>query len=585
MTVQTHEVVFHTHEVIVVGAGIAGLWAALEASSHCDTAVLSKIFPTRSHSTAAQGGTAAALGNMEEDSWEWHWYDTAKGSDFLGDQDAQETLCREAPELIYRLEHMGVPFSRTKEGKIEQRPFGGHFSQFGKGPPVRRACMAADRVGHATLHCLYEQCIKNEVRFYSEFFVLSLLIQDKVCCGVVAWNIPNGGFHVFHTKAVVFATGGYASAWKVNTNCLANTGDGLSLVLEAGLPLEDMEFVQFHPTGLYPSGILVTEGARGEGGYLINNLGERFMNKYAPSKMEVAPRDIVSRSEQSEIDEGRGIGAGGFIHLDLRHLGRDLVLEKLPQIHEMGLKFVGVDCIEAPLPILPTAHYAMGGIPTNVHAEVLGDETNAPVTGFFAAGECACVSVHGGNRLGTNSTLETSVFGRRAGLRVRSFVLGGAGYATLRQEAVERAKGKVQRVLESKGTEHIHTLRIELKESMTKNMGVFRTEKGIQEQLEKILELKERYKKIGIQDRSTCFNTEMLEAIEIGHTLDFCEVIVAGGLARKESRGAHARKDFPTRDDKEWLKHTIASRDSSGKIRLAYKPVVITRFRPEERKY
>lgn len=577
--------VTHQHEVVVVGAGIAGLWAALEASGRCDTAVLSKIFPTRSHSTAAQGGTAAALGNMEEDRWEWHWYDTVKGSDFLGDQDAQEILCREAPEVIYRLEHMGVPFSRTPRGTIEQRPFGGHFSQYGKGPPVRRACMAADRVGHATLHCLYEQCIKNKVRVYSEFFVLSLLVRDRTCCGVVAWNIPKGGLHIFRAKVVVFATGGYASAWKVNTNCLANTGDGLSLVLEAGLPLEDMEFVQFHPTGLYPSGILVTEGARGEGGYLINDLGERFMQRYAPSKMEVAPRDIVSRSEQTEIDEGRGIGGGPYVYLDLRHLGKDLILEKLPQIHEMGIKFVGVDCCEKPLPIVPTAHYAMGGIPTDVDGRVLADEHNTPVEGFFAAGECACVSVHGANRLGTNSTLECSVFGRRTGRTVRAFVEAGAEYAPLPAEGIEVAERKVRDTIGARGPERIHVLRNELKESMTKNMGVFRTGKGMEEQLEKIRELRERFRNIGIEDRSECFNTELLEAIELGHTLDFCEVIVAGGLARTESRGAHSRKDYPRRDDTQWLKHTLAWREVSGTIRLSYKPVVITRFPPEERVY
>ncbi len=575
----------HEHEVVVVGAGIAGLWAALEASSRCDTAVLSKIFPTRSHSTAAQGGTAAALGNMEEDCWQWHWYDTVKGSDFLGDQDAQEILCREAPEVIYRLEHMGVPFSRTPEGKIEQRPFGGHFSQYGKGPPVRRACMAADRVGHATLHCLYEHCIKNQVRVYSEFFVVSLLVQDTTCSGILAWNIAKGGLHLFRAKAVVFATGGYASVWKVNTNCLANTGDGLSLVLEAGLCLEDMEFVQFHPTGLYPSGILITEGARGEGGYLINDRGERFMQRYAPSKMEVAPRDIVSRSEQTEIDEGRGIGGGPYVYLDLRHLGKQLILEKLPQIHEMGIKFVGLDCCEKPLPIVPTAHYAMGGIPTDVHGQVLADEQNTPVSGFFAAGECACVSVHGANRLGTNSTLECSVFGRRAGRKVREYVASGADYIQPPSEAVERAEKKIHDTLKASGPERVFELRNELKEAMTRHMGVFRTGKGMAELLEKIRELKERFRNVGIQDRSTCFNTELLEAIELGHSLDFCEVIVEGGLARTESRGAHSRKDYPKRDDAQWLKHTIARRDESGKIKLTYKPVAITRFPPEERAY
>jgi len=576
----------HRHEVVIVGAGIAGLSAALETSQGSDTAVLSKVFPTRSHSTAAQGGTAAALGNMEEDHWEWHWYDTVKGSDFLGDQDAQEVLCREAPEVIYALEHLGVPWSRTDEGRIMQRPFGGHFSQYGKGAPVRRSCMVADRNGHAILHCLYEQCVKHRVRFYSEVLVVSLLVRERRCCGVVAWDVVRGGFHVIEAKAVMFATGGYASAWQVNTNCLANTGDGLSLVLEAGLPLEDMEFVQFHPTGLYPSGILVTEGARGEGGYLLNERAERFMERYAPSKMEVAPRDIVSRAEQTEIDEGRGIAGKGYVHLDLRHLGKGLILEKLPQIHEMGVKFVGVECTEAPLPILPTAHYAMGGIPTNVDGEVVGDEKNTVVDGFYAAGECACVSVHGANRLGTNSTLECAVFGRRTGRKIREHMMRGVSYpGGVFEEAEEGARRKVEKLLEARGPERAARIRMELKESMTRNMGVFRSEEGMREQVGKILELKERFERIGLEDHQGVFNTELEEALELGHALDFCEVIAVGGLARLESRGAHARKDYPKRDDVEWLKHTLAWRTESGGVRLGYKPVAVTKFAPEERKY
>ncbi|MEW6440572.1 MAG: succinate dehydrogenase flavoprotein subunit [bacterium] len=575
----------HRHEVLIVGAGIAGLSAALETSGAADTAVLSKIFPTRSHSTAAQGGTAAALGNMEEDHWEWHWYDTVKGSDFLGDQDAQEVLCREAPEVIYALDHLGVPWSRTEAGRIMQRPFGGHYSQYGKGPPVRRSCMVADRNGHAILHCLYEQCVKNRVRFYSEYLVVTLIVRENRCHGLIAWDVMRGGLHAFEAKVVMFATGGYASAWQVNTNCLANTGDGLSLVLETGLPLEDMEFVQFHPTGIFPSGILVTEGARGEGGYLFNDRGERFMEKYAPSKMEVGPRDIVSRAEQTEIDEGRGIGGKGYVHLDLRHLGRELIHEKLPQIHEMGVKFAGIDCVEAPLPILPTAHYAMGGIPTNVDGEVLGDEKNRVVEGFFAAGECACVSVHGANRLGTNSTLECAVFGRRTGRKIREYVSRGGAYLGVPNEEQDRASQKVARVLEAQGPERVARLRAELKESMTRNMGVFRNEQGMTEQVKKIRELKDRYRQIGIADRQGVFNTELGEALELGHALDFCEVIAVGGLARQESRGAHSRKDYPKRDDVSWLKHTLAWRTPEGGVRLGYKPVAITRFQPEERKY
>ncbi|MDI6755232.1 MAG: succinate dehydrogenase flavoprotein subunit [Thermodesulfobacteriota bacterium] len=573
----------HEHEVVIVGAGIAGLYAALEASRSVDTAVISKVFPTRSHSISAQGGTAAPLGNMEEDSWEWHLFDTVKGADYLGDQDAQEILVREAVEVAYALEHMGCPFSRTEEGKIAQREFGGHYSNLGKGP-IRRACYAADRTGHAMLHTLYEQCVKNDVRFYTEFFVLNLLVENNVCTGVVAWDMQNGGLHVFHAKAVMFATGGYARAWKVNTNALSNTGDGMSIVLQAGLPLEDMEFVQFHPTGLYPSGVLVTEGARGEGGYLVNNEGKRFMEKYAPAKMELAPRDVISRSIQTEINEGRGIGGKGYVHLDLRHLGRAAIMEKLPQIHELILKFSGIDAVTDFVPILPTSHYAMGGIPTDVNGRVVMDAKNTPVNGFYAAGECACVSVHGANRLGCNSTMDCAVYGRRTGRAMARLIGAGAEKADLPKDALERGRAKLEALLTAKGKENPAAIRDELQQTMMVNCGVFREEKLLKKQLEIIKSLQGRFKEIEVGYKGQRFNTELLDAIELGNMLDFVETIVVGGLARTESRGAHSRTDFPKRDDANWMKHTLAWKTDSG-IRLDYKPVVVTRFQPEERKF
>jgi len=573
----------HEHDVVIVGAGIAGLYAALETSRSVDTAVLSKVFPTRSHSISAQGGTAAPLGNMEEDSWEWHLYDTVRGADYLGDQDAQEILVREAIEVAYELEHMGCPFSRTESGKIAQREFGGHYSNFGKGP-IRRACYAADRTGHAMLHTLYEQCLKHDVRFYNEFFVLDLILKDNTCCGVVAWDMQHGGLHIFHAKAVMFATGGYARAWKVNTNALSNTGDGMAIVLQAGLPLEDMEFVQFHPTGLYPSGVLVTEGARGEGGYLINNEGKRFMEKYAPAKMELAPRDVVSRSIQREIDEGRGIGGKGYVHLDLRHLGRAAILEKLPQIHELILKFAGIDAVTDLVPILPTAHYAMGGIPTNVHGQVVKDAQNTPVIGFYAAGECACVSVHGANRLGCNSTMDCAVYGRRTGRAMSKFINGGAEKTDLPKDALERSRAKIEGLLAAQGKESPAAIREELQQTMMVHCGIFREEKLLKKQLEIIKSLQGRYREISVGYKGQRFNTELLDAIELGNMLDFVETIVVGGLARTESRGAHYRTDFPKRDDTNWLKHTLAWKTETG-VRLDYKPVVVTRFQPEERKF
>ena len=562
---------------------MAGLFAGLYTSREFDTAVVSKVFPIRSHSGAAQGGCAAALGNMMEDHWEWHMYDTVRGSDYLGDQDAQEILCREAPLVIYECEHLGVPFSRTPEGKISQRPFGGHFSHFGKGPQ-KRACHAADRTGHVQLHTLYETCVKQDVRFYSEFFIVHLVMHQGACRGLVAWDLRRGGLHLFQAKAVLFATGGYARAWKVTSNSHANTGDGLSLILRAGLPLEDMEFVQFHPTGLYPSGILVTEGARGEGGYLTNDLGERFMKVYAPEKMELAPRDVVSRSIQTEIDQGRGIKGGQYVHLDVRHLGEAKIMEALPQIHELALKFTGVDAVKEPIPILPTAHYSMGGIPTDIDTHVIKNAQNETVEGLFAAGECACVSNHGANRLGTNSTLECCVYGRRAGLSILRYLREEPGMPDLPREAADPAVERIHSILEGQGTESPAEIRETLQRTMTEKMGVFRREQTMRECLATIKELQGRYGRIRIHDKGRVFNTELMEAVELGSMLDFVEPIAVGALARTESRGAHFRTDFPKRDDEKWHRHTLAWKEGDG-IRLDYKPVVITRFQPEERKY
>ncbi len=574
----------HRHDVVVVGAGIAGLYAALMTSEYVDTAVVSKVFPTRSHSGAAQGGCAAALGNEEEDSWEWHFYDTARGSDYLGDQDAQEILVREAIPMMYEMEHLGVPFSRRPDGRLAQRRFGGHLQNFGK-TPVMRACYAADRTGHAQLHTLYEQCVKRAVRFYSEMFVIDLMVKDNVCSGVVAWDILNGGLVVFHARATMFATGGYARAWKVTSNSHSNTGDGLGAVIRAGLPLEDMEFVQFHPTGLYPSGILITEGARGVGGHLKNKDGQRFMEKYAKEKMELAPRDIVSRGTQTEIDEGRGIDGKGYVHLDITHLGAEAILEQLPQIREVALKFANVECIKEPIPILPTAHYAMGGIPCNVWCLVLSDTNGTPVKGFYVAGECACVSVHGANRLGCNSTLECAVYGRRAGIAMRRWMLENEGsWPEISKETVERTEGDIQQFLEASGSENVADIRNQLQESMVINCGVFRDEAKIKKQLDLVREFQQRFENIGITYRSNKFNTDLTDALELRNLLQFSEIIVAGALERKECRGSHYRVDYRFRDDKNWHKHTFAWK-KDGKVVFDYKPVVITRFQPEERKY
>ncbi|MFH1863063.1 MAG: succinate dehydrogenase flavoprotein subunit [bacterium] len=583
----------HHHEVVIIGAGLAGSRAALEvAKSGADCAVLSKIFPSRSHSGAAQGGMAAALGNLDDDNWEFHIFDTVKGSDYLGDQDAAEILAKEAPELIYEIEHMGCPFSRTPDGKIAQRKFGGHTLNFGEKPALR-ACYSADFTGHVILHTLFEQCIKHGVRFYAEFQVVHLIVKDNVCRGIVAWDVQNGGLHLFRTKATMFATGGYGRAYKITTNAHANTGDGLDLVLRAGLPLEDMEFVQFHPTGIYRNGILMTEGARGEGAYLLNKDGERFMKRYAPNLMELAPRDMVARAIQTEINEGRGCQTpeqkakslpGDFVLLDLTHLGEARLRAVLPQIFELAQNFAGVDPSKEPTPIQPTAHYSMGGIPCDVDGHVLHDARNNVVRGLYAAGECNCISVHGANRLGCNSTLDAALNGRRTGKTIVRD-LPDLIYEEMPEEGTKEAEREMEWYFSASGSENVADLRLKLQETMMINCGIFRDAEKLKKQLAIVRELQDRYQKISVQDKSSRFNTEVMEAMELGHLLAFSEVIVYGALERQESRGAHARTDYPNRDDLNWLKHTLAWKEADGSIRLDFKPVVITRFQPKERKY
>lgn len=569
---------YHKIDAVIVGAGLAGLRAALEvAKSGLSAAVISKVYPTRSHSGGAQGGIAAALANVGEDSLESHMFDTIKGSDYLADQDIIERFVNEALKTVYEFEHMGVPFSRTEDGRINQRPFGGHSSP--------RACFAQDITGHVLLHTLYEQCLQHNVLFFNEFQVLSLLVSEGVSGGLVAWNIRDGGLHIFHARAVLLATGGYGRAWKVTSNAHANTGDGVALVLEAGLPLEDMEFVQFHPTGLYKHGILLSEAARGEGAYIINDKGERFMKNYAAAKMELAPRDIVSRSEQTEINEGRGIGGKDYVYLDLRHLGRKKILERLPQIHDLALNYLKVDAIDEPVPIQPTAHYSMGGIPANVRTEVIKDAKGTVVKGLYTAGEASCLSLHGANRLGCNSLQDAATFGRIAGIHMTEFCRKN-DFNQLPAKPLEAAQGKIDRLWQGQGKERHAPLREKLQVNMTKYMGVFRNQEDMLKMLAIIKELQERYRQVTVDDRGGIFNLDLIEALELENLLSFSEVIVEGALARKESRGAHFRSDFPKRNDGEWLKHTLAWR-RGGKIVLDFNKAVVIypQYQPQERKY
>ncbi|NOX62267.1 MAG: FAD-binding protein [Chloroflexi bacterium] len=591
-----------THDVIIVGAGLAGSWAAMIAAEQGvrDVAVLSKLHPLRSHSGAAQGGIAAALNNVrpvagtgprgpleqipegEEpvDSPELHMFDTIKGSDWLGDQDAIEILVNDAIDVIYQYEHMGCVFSRTPDGRIAQRRFGGHSAP--------RANFAADWTGHVLLHTIHEQALKHGVKFYSEWYVMDVIIEDNIVRGVVAINILTGEVHLLRAKAVMFATGGYGRAFKITSNAFANTGDGVAIAYDAGAPLMDMEFVQFHPTGLYRHGILMSEACRGEGGYLLNKDGERFMEKYAPDKMELAPRDLVSRSEQREIDEGRGVMEDGqAIWLDLRHLGREKIMERLPQVRELAIDFAGVDPIEEPVPIQPTAHYSMGGIPTDNNGQVIADAQGTPIVGFYAAGEVACVSVHGANRLGTNSLLEASVFGRRAGYAIAEFIKNGAKLHPVTGDPAERNRRMIQEMLDNPGKELVEDIAQELKATMTANCGIFRDDEKLKRALKDVRELQERFKHARVMDKSRRFNTDLLAALETKHLLTFSEVIVTGALNRTESRGAHARTDYPKRDDENWLKHTLARKGEDGRPELSYKDVTIfwDRFPPQERKY
>ena len=581
----------HAYDVVIVGAGGAGMRAALESSGRARTAVLTKLYPTRSHTGAAQGGMCAALANVEEDNWEWHTFDTVKGGDYLVDQDAAEVMCKEAIDAVLDLEKMGLPFNRTPEGRIDQRRFGGHTRNHGEAA-VRRACYAADRTGHMILQTLYQNCIKQNVEFYNEFYVLDLIMDETpdgpVAAGVVSYELATGEIHVFRAKSVVFATGGFGKVWKTTSNAHTLTGDGMGVCYRNGIPLEDMEFYQFHPTGLAGLGVLLTEGARGEGGILRNASGERFMERYAPTIKDLAPRDMVSRSMVLEVREGRGAGPNkDYVYLDLTHLPKEQIEAKLTDITEFSRTYLGVDPVTELVPVFPTAHYAMGGIPTNIETEVLRDNEHV-IPGLFAAGECACVSVHGSNRLGTNSLLDINVFGRRAGIAAAEYA-NSHDLIELPEDPQSGTIAMVEMLRSSTGGERVAPLRREMQETMDLNAQVYRTEATLKQALNDVQELKRRYRNISIQDKGVRYNTDLMEAIELGFLLDLAELVVVGALERKESRGGHAREDYPNRDDVNFMRHTMAYRraaeDGSATVQLDYKPVVITRYQPMERKY
>jgi succinate dehydrogenase / fumarate reductase flavoprotein subunit len=586
----------HKYDVVIVGAGGAGMRAALESSTRTRTAVLTKLYPTRSHTGAAQGGMCAALANVEEDNWEWHTFDTVKGGDYLVDQDAAEVMCREAIDAVIDLEKMGLPFNRTPEGKIDQRRFGGHTRNHGEAA-VRRSCFAADRTGHMILQTLYQNCVKQGVEFYNEFYVLDLLLTAdphgvQHTSGVVAYELATGEIHVFQAKSVVFATGGTGKVFKTTSNAHTLTGDGLGVAFRRGIPLEDMEFFQFHPTGLAGLGILLSEAARGEGGILRNADGERFMERYAPTIKDLAPRDIVARSMANEVREGRGAGPNkDYVLLDLTHLEPAHIDAKLPDITEFARTYLGVEPYTEPVPVYPTAHYAMGGVPTTVQAEVLRNNTDV-VPGLYAAGEVACVSVHGSNRLGTNSLLDINVFGRRAGIAAAEYALD-AGWVELPDNPATLVEDLVGSIRDRESGERVADLRRTLQDTMDRNVQVFRTEASMKEALGVIDELKERYANVVVQDKGRRFNTDLLEAVELGFLIELAEVITLGALARKESRGGHFREDYTARDDVNFMRHTMAyrapitdgSHEFADEIRLDYKPVTVTRYQPMERKY
>jgi len=571
-----------THDIVIVGAGLAGLRAAVEVADQTDVAVVSKVFPTRSHSGVAQGGITAPLGNEEEDHWEWHFFDTVKGSDYLGDQDAIEIMVKDSPRAIYELEHMGVPFSRTSEGKIAQRNFGGHTRDYGK-KPVKRACYAADHTGRVVLDTLFDQCLRHQVKFYSEHYVLSLVFEEGRCSGVVIYDLATGELHLLLAKAVLLATGGCGKIYKTTSNGKSTTGEMFNLVYQFGIPLQDMEFVQFHPTGLYPLGILVSEAARGEGGILRNRLGERFMERYAPTVKDLAARDVVSRAILTEIREKRGIAGKDYVHLDLTHLGEEKILEKLWEIASFVRIYLGIDPVYEPIPVHPTCHYIMGGIPTNVDGRVLSDEKGSIVHGLYAAGECACVSVHGANRLGCNSLLDLLVFGRRSGLAMKNEIKQYEP-PSISADPLKAVEEKITRLLNHKGKEKMDPIRQKMQSVMMDYGSVFRNEEGLKKGTEEIRILKERYKDMEILDKGKHFNFELMEAIELDHQLNLSEVILFSALHRRESRGAHFREDFPMRADRYYLKHTLIYQTAKGPG-VRYKPVKITRFQPEARVY
>jgi succinate dehydrogenase / fumarate reductase flavoprotein subunit len=575
---------FHEYDAVIVGAGGAGLRAALEAGTRVKTAVVSKLYPTRSHTGAAQGGMCAALANVEEDSWEWHAFDTVKGSDFLADQDAVDIMCKEAVESVLELERMGLPFNRTPDGKIDQRRFGGHTRNHGESA-VKRACYAADRTGHMILQTLYQQCNKQGVEFFNEFFVLDLLMEEGVCAGIVAYELATGELHVFHSTSVLFATGGYGKMFKITSNAHTLTGDGPGVVYRSGLPLEDMEFFQFHPTGLYGLGILLSEAARGEGAILRNSTGERFMERYAPTIKDLAPRDMVSRAEFFEIKEGRGAGPDkDYILLDLTDVDPEVIEKKLPDITEFARTYLSVDPVKEPVPIVPTAHYAMGGIPTNVNAEVLRNNTGEVVPGFYAAGECACVSVHGANRLGTNSLLDIVVFGRRGGLAMSEYS-STHKRPELRENAEAASQGWIASLYDGAGSDSPAEIRKTLQDEMMDKASVVRTEESLSSVLDCLHALRQRYAKTRVKDRSKIFNTELTEHLELGFLLEMAEALVVSARARTESRGGHYREDHQLREDDHWLKHTFITKTGEGRHELSYKDVTMGRYIPVERKY